>query len=55
MDALRESINNPDTMAQMDAIYTPVNYVEGDDYYALMQNRLEAALEAYDRLDELNK
>ena len=50
-----EYIRLEHSMAQMDAIYTPVNYVEGDDYYALMQNRLEAALEAYDRLDELNK
>ena len=55
LNAMRESINDPETMAQMDAIYTPVNYVEGDDYYALMQNRLEAALEAYGRLDELKK
>ena len=55
MDAMRETINDPETMAQMDSIYTPVNYVEGDDYYALMQDRLESALEAYDRLDELTK
>lgn len=53
MDAMRDAINDPETMAQMADIYTPVNFVEGDDYYDLMQNRLEAALEAYGRLDEL--
>ena len=55
MNALRDAINDPETMAKMDEIYTPVNYVEGEDYYALMQDRLEAGLAAYDRLGELNK
>lgn len=54
MNALRECINDPETMARMAEIYTPVNYVEGEDYYALMQDRVEAGLAAYDRLDELN-
>lgn len=53
LTALRECINDEETMAQMAAIYTPVNYVEGDDYYALMQDRVESALAAYDRSDEL--
>nr|WP_072515046.1 tripartite tricarboxylate transporter substrate-binding protein [Ndongobacter massiliensis] len=55
MEALRETINDPETMKQMDSIYTPVNYVEGDAYYELMQNRLEAALKAYGREGELKK
>ncbi len=55
MNALRDAINDPETMAKMAEIYTPVNYVEGEAYYALMQDRLEAGLAAYDRLGELNK
>lgn len=55
LTALRECINDEETMAQMAGIYTPVNYVEGDDYAALMQDRLESALEAYGRSDELKK
>ena len=53
LDALRECINDEETMEQMAAIYTPVNYVEGEEYVALMQDRLESGLEAYGRLDEL--
>lgn len=53
LNALREAINDSETGAEMDAIYTPVNFVEGDDYTALMQNRVEAGLAAYDRLDEI--
>ncbi len=53
LTALRECINDPDTMAKMGEIYTPVNFVEGDDYVALMQDRIKAGLEAYGRLDEM--
>lgn len=55
LTALRECINSDDMMAKMAEIYTPVNYVENEEFEALMQNRLESALEAYDRLDELKK
>lgn len=50
LTALRDSIQDEDTMAKMAEMYTSVNYLEGDDYIALMDNRVDLALEAYDRL-----
>ena len=55
LTALRECINDEAMMAKMAEIYTPVNYVENEEYQALMQDRLESALAAYDRSDELKK
>ncbi|MEE3488620.1 MAG: tripartite tricarboxylate transporter substrate binding protein [Bulleidia sp.] len=55
MTALKTCINSDEVQKKMADIYTPVNYVEGDDYYNLMVDRIEQGLTAYGRESEMTE